>query len=117
MLCADKTITPTRGITGDRFIPNRNTTQFEVGHYLVTNKSNSSSDEPISPSKEQFQKAMNENLNGPAVESKIIGYQQRPPELPGGRLRDCFICLFSNALISQVIIDSFVYYFEKRWCK
>lgn len=80
----NKTMTPTRGTTGDRFIPNRNTTQFEVGHFLVTNKSNSSSDAPISPSKEQFQKAMNENLNGPAVESKIIGYQQRPPELPEG---------------------------------
>lgn len=79
--------TPTRGGTaGDRFIPNRSTTQAELGHFLVSTGGSVGGNEPIlSPSKEQFQKVMNDNLNGAVIESKIIGYQQRPPELPEGR--------------------------------
>lgn len=80
----NKTLTPSSAATGDRFIPNRNTTQVDLGHFLVTNKSASTNGEPISPTKEHFQKTMNENLNGQKFESKIIGYHQRPPELPEG---------------------------------
>lgn len=71
---------------GDRFIPNRSTTQFELGHYHVTSQSNGndSDEEMMSPSKKEFQSAMSENLNGDLMNSKIISYKNKAPSAPEG---------------------------------
>lgn len=80
-----KTPSKTPSGSGDRFIPNRSATQFELGHYLLTNRSgDENAEEAVSPSKEKFRKAMNENLNGEALSSKIIAYQQKAPAAPDG---------------------------------
>ena len=73
---------------GDRFIPNRSTTQFELGHYHVTSQSNAndSDEEMMSPSKKEFQAAMSENLNGDLMSSKIISYKNKAPSAPEGKL-------------------------------
>ena len=85
ILTAQK-ITPSRSSSGDRFIPNRRATQFDVGHFLVTNSSRSGSDESLSPSKQQFRQVMSENLNNGVelANTKIIAYQQKPPVNPEG---------------------------------
>ena len=86
---SDKAITPTRGSnSGDRFIPNCSTTQVDLGHYLVSCKNSGEDNDEvfISPSKQQFQKAMNDNLNGELVNNKILGYSQKPPELQEGEI-------------------------------
>jgi len=72
---------------GDRFIPNRSTTQFELGHYHVTSQSNvnDSDEEMMSPSKKEFQTAMSENLNGDLMSSKIISYKNKAPSAPEGK--------------------------------
>ncbi|XP_013409650.1 cell division cycle protein 20 homolog [Lingula anatina] len=85
-----KNKTPSRGSKtpktpsgGDRFIPNRGATQFDVGHYkLMTEKS--VEDEMLSPSKREYQRAMNENLNGDAANAKIIAYKNKAPQAPEG---------------------------------
>ncbi|XP_045160528.2 cell division cycle protein 20 homolog [Mercenaria mercenaria] len=73
---------------GDRFIPNRNTTQFELGHYKIMQEANqvqSSEDaEMMSPSKLEYQKVMNENLNGDLNNKKIISYKTKAPSAPEG---------------------------------
>ena len=75
---------------GDRFIPSRAGTQFEVGHHLLSNRcSNDSSianiqQQALSPSQKDYQHAMNENLNGDAFNGKIIAYKTKAPSAPEG---------------------------------
>lgn len=71
---------------GDRFIPNRNTTQFELGHYKVMQEANPEpeDEEMMSPSKQEYQKVMNENLNGDIANKKIISYKTKAPAAPEG---------------------------------
>jgi cell division cycle protein 20 (cofactor of APC complex) len=81
----NKNITPGRSGSGDRFIPNRSGTQFDLGHYLVTNSNKAGDETVLSPSKVQFQRTMSENLNGADLtNTKIISYQQKPPSVPEG---------------------------------
>jgi len=82
---SDKNVTPGRCDGGDRFIPNRATTQFDLGQFLTTSR-NAPVDPLLSPSKQQFQSIMNKNLNGELVNSKIISYQQRAPLYTDGML-------------------------------
>lgn len=82
--------TPGRGnktptTAGDRFIPNRNNTQFEVGHHLLNcGNENIGADPALSPSQREYQKTMNENLNGECLQTKIISYKSKAPNAPEG---------------------------------
>lgn len=73
---------------GDRFIPNRSTTQFELGQYLVTQENSgpivSEGAEMMSPSKLEYQKVMSENLNGDLANKKIISYKAKVPNATDG---------------------------------
>lgn len=73
---------------GDRFIPNRSTTQFDLGHYMVMHEnqtSNKDEEELMSPSKLEYQKVMSENLNGGDINGKkIISYKTKAPSAPEG---------------------------------
>ncbi|XP_052256231.1 cell division cycle protein 20 homolog isoform X2 [Dreissena polymorpha] len=73
---------------GDRFIPNRSTTQFELGQYLMTQENSgpivSEGAEMMSPSKLEYQKVMSENLNGDLANKKIISYKAKVPNGPEG---------------------------------
>ena len=83
-LMSDKGGTPGRyDRVGDRFIPNRSATQFELGHFLLTNRS-ASADPLLSPTRQQYQQAMCGSLNGDLANSKIISYSQRPPQIGDG---------------------------------
>ena len=79
-----KNITPGRSGSGDRFIPNRSASQYELGQFLVSNAGKTNDDALLSPSKLQMQKAMSENLNGDLANAKILGYRQKPPMMPEG---------------------------------
>ena len=69
----------------DRFIPNRASTQFELGHYLLTNQKVDENDASAkSDPQKEYQQAMNENLNGDAMQNKIISYRPKPPSAPEG---------------------------------
>lgn len=75
--------TPTTG--ADRFIPNRTSTKFELGHHLLSGTNEDGEADPtMSPSKRDYQRAMNENLNGEALNSKIIAYKNKAPNAPEG---------------------------------
>ena len=39
----------------------------------------------LSPSQQEYQKIMNENLNGEILTSKIISYKSKPPTAPEGK--------------------------------
>ncbi|XP_061197226.1 cell division cycle protein 20 homolog [Saccostrea echinata] len=72
---------------GDRFIPNRSATQFELGHFKLTSDSASTSeaDNLLSPSQKEYQKIMSENLNGADISNnKIISYKTKAPGAPEG---------------------------------
>jgi len=76
--------TPTTAAS-DRFIPNRSSTQFELGHHLLSGAAEDTEADPsMSPSKRDYQRAMNENLNGDALSTKIISYKNKAPNAPEG---------------------------------
>lgn len=74
----------------DRFIPNRSTTQFELGHYKLTTGEDADNDEdgaaPLSPQKLEYQKKMSQNLNNGCdlADAKILSYTNKPPSAPEG---------------------------------
>lgn len=78
--------TPKTPSAGDRFIPNRASTQFELGYYKVMSENIATTDQAMmSPSQQEYQKIMNENLNGEILNSKIISYKSKPPNAPEGK--------------------------------
>ncbi|PIK44016.1 putative cell division cycle protein 20-like [Apostichopus japonicus] len=79
-----KSKTPTRTPGGDRFIPNRNATDFEVGNYKLVSDVNHEDEQLMSPSKLEYRRVMNENLNGKAMDSKILRFKQAVPSAPEG---------------------------------
>lgn len=78
--------TPTRTPGGDRFIPNRNATDFEVGNYKLVSDLNHEDEQLMSPSKLEYRRVMNENLNGKAMDSKILRFKQAVPSAPEGNI-------------------------------
>lgn len=71
---------------GDRFIPNRNATQFDLGHFKIMNDGKTENPDLLSPSQQEYQKVMSENLNGADIMSnKIISYKNKAPSAPEGR--------------------------------
>lgn len=71
---------------GDRFIPDRSATNFELGHYKV-NQEEPPNDELTSPSQKQIQRIMSENLHGGDVQNmRILSYRTKAPSAPDGFL-------------------------------
>ncbi|KAI8509619.1 PREDICTED: cell division cycle protein 20 homolog [Branchiostoma belcheri] len=70
--------------TADRFIPNRSASNFELGHFKCNNDKIHVDEEVLSPSKQQYQEVMSENLNGNVVNSKILAYKNKAPQAPEG---------------------------------
>lgn len=76
--------TPTRG---DRFIPNRSATNYELSSFMLSNKISAKDAEAEllqSPSKLEYQQAMSDNLNGHQLNSRILSYKNKPPAGPEG---------------------------------
>ncbi|XP_046554597.1 cell division cycle protein 20 homolog [Haliotis rubra] len=69
---------------GDRFIPNRATTQFELGHYKIVSEGKPEDNELLSPTQQEYQRVMSDNLNGELLNSKIIAYKSKAPQAPEG---------------------------------
>ena len=109
LFCVGKKSTPGRGSKtpsgGDRFIPNRSTTQFDLGHHLLTGPLVREDEELLSPSQREFRKAMNDNLNGERLESKIISYKAKAPNAPEGLIH-CYVYLngFHQQLACTLIL-------------
>ncbi len=78
--------TPTRG---DRFIPNRSATNYELSSFMLTNSTTVDPDAELvqSPSKLEYQKLMSDNLNGNQLNSRILSYKNRPPTGPEGKFK------------------------------
>ncbi|XP_014286017.1 cell division cycle protein 20 homolog isoform X1 [Halyomorpha halys] len=78
--------TPGKGKTpgGDRFIPTRSATDFELGHFKLNDDGNKD-DEAKSPSQVEMERAMTENLAGRDLAgARILAFQKKAPEPPGG---------------------------------
>ena len=70
----------------------------------------------ISPSKQQFQKAMNDNLNGELVNNKILGYSQKPPELQEGEIWKLVILFWLMLTYSNLVrLLVRILYIEHPW--
>nr|ATL75343.1 fizzy-like protein [Diachasma muliebre] len=76
---------------GDRFIPSRSTTNFDLAyHKLQQHASDSDHDkistsEASSPSKKEMQRLISENLHGGDINSmRVLSYQNKAPEPPEG---------------------------------
>ncbi|ESO88263.1 hypothetical protein LOTGIDRAFT_193514 [Lottia gigantea] len=69
---------------GDRFIPNRSTTQFSVGYYKIMKeeKGPDENENLLSPSEKEYKRVMSENLNGDALNSKILSFKAKAPSAP-----------------------------------
>ncbi|KAK0162363.1 hypothetical protein PV327_008707 [Microctonus hyperodae] len=86
-----RTNTTTPGKTpsgGDRFIPSRSTTNFELAyHKLHQHNSDQESDksESTSPSKKEMQRLISENITGIDVNNmRVLSYQNKAPAPPDG---------------------------------
>ncbi|KAM7353472.1 cell division cycle 20 protein fzy [Cochliomyia hominivorax] len=93
-----KTPTPNKGSKtpggGDRFIPNRGTTNFELGHYLIKqeqeksendeeNDSNSNNSNKMTPAKAERQKLISDSMQvADAKTTRILSYQNKAPAAP-----------------------------------
>ncbi|XP_064604437.1 cell division cycle protein 20 homolog isoform X2 [Liolophura sinensis] len=76
--------TPKTPSGGDRFIPNRATTQFDLGHFKLMKRNSQENTEVLSPAKQEYQRVMEENLNGDLLSNKIISYKAKAPQAPEG---------------------------------
>ncbi|XP_076280648.1 cell division cycle protein 20 homolog isoform X1 [Lasioglossum baleicum] len=74
---------------GDRFIPSRATTNFDLGHYKLQQHANAERNEEkqdnVSPSKKEMQRLMSENLHGGDINNmRVLSYQNKAPAPPEG---------------------------------
>ncbi|KAJ8952661.1 hypothetical protein NQ318_020976 [Aromia moschata] len=80
-----KTPTPNKGAktpSGDRFIPSRSTSNFDLAHYKLTQDENNKSD---SPTHQELQRVMAENLHGADINNqRILSYKNKAPSAPEG---------------------------------
>ncbi len=78
--------TPSKLPIGDRFIPNRSGTNFDVSAFKLQNCSvNQENQAAQSPQKIDYCKTMSDNLNGELLNAKILSYKCKPPDAPEGK--------------------------------
>ncbi|XP_066588824.1 cell division cycle protein 20 homolog [Prorops nasuta] len=85
---------PSRGNTpaktpigGDRFIPSRSATNFDLSHYKIQQQhcEQSEDSDKISPSKRELQRLIGENLHGGDIKNiRVLSYQNKAPAAPEG---------------------------------
>ena len=88
--------TPSKKVQCDRFIPNRNAMDLEIAHFNMTKENDKASgaqacaNEILSPSKEEYNKQLAENLLSDASNgtsggaSKILAFKSKAPAPPVG---------------------------------
>ena len=76
-------VSPGRGGVCDRFIPNRQTTDTETSHYKLT-REEAEDRELMSPTKREYQRAVQENLGIDLANTRVLSYQSKPPSAPEG---------------------------------
>lgn len=77
-----KSPTPRKDAAADRFIPMRSAAQFDLAHYKLMDQP---CEENLSPSLQDKQRAMSENLLGHDIEkARILAYQKKAPAPPEG---------------------------------
>nr|XP_018905377.1 PREDICTED: cell division cycle protein 20 homolog [Bemisia tabaci] len=78
--------TPTRTPSGgDRFIPSRTGTNFELGHYKLNQQENEREDDGLSPAQKDNRQAMKETLHGCDIsQTRILAFQKKAPAPPEG---------------------------------
>lgn len=66
---------------GDRFIPSRSASNFELAHYKLNTE-----EIPVdSPTQKEYQRVMGENLHGNDInKQRILSYQKKAPAAPEG---------------------------------
>ena len=70
---------------GDRFIPNRSGTNFDVSSFKLQNCSLSQENQDMqSPQMVDYCRMMSDNLNGDLLNAKILSYKSKPPVAPEG---------------------------------
>ncbi|XP_049799379.1 cell division cycle protein 20 homolog isoform X1 [Schistocerca nitens] len=68
---------------GDRFIPVRSQSSFEMGHFKINQEQEN--EELLSPSKRDKQRIMSENLHGADInKTRVLCYQNKAPNAPEG---------------------------------
>lgn len=83
--CKSNPVTPGHQAGGDRFIPSRSASNFDLGHFLV-NKSiaEEETEETKSPQKEN-QRILSETIHGGDINNmRILSYQNKAPAPPEG---------------------------------
>lgn len=67
---------------GDRFIPMRSATNFDLAHYKLNQETNNTEE---SPTKTELQRIMSENLNAMDINKhRILSFQKKAPSAPEG---------------------------------
>ncbi|KAG5344145.1 CDC20 protein, partial [Acromyrmex charruanus] len=74
---------------GDRFIPSRATTNFELSHFKILQQQNAEQDkdkaDKMSPKKREMQRLIGENLHGGDINNaRVLSYQIKAPAPPEG---------------------------------
>ncbi|KAL0126868.1 hypothetical protein PUN28_005312 [Cardiocondyla obscurior] len=74
---------------GDRFIPSRATTNFELSHFKILQQQNAEQDKDkidrLSPMKREMQRLIGENLHGGDINNaRVLSYQIKAPAPPEG---------------------------------
>lgn len=86
-----KTPTPNKGSktpTGDRFIPNRAATNFEIGHYMIKQEMqnggcDNKAEGNVSPKQATRQKHLSDTLQGGDIKQhRVLAYQTKAPAAP-----------------------------------
>ncbi|XP_035726610.1 cell division cycle protein 20 homolog [Vespa mandarinia] len=73
---------------GDRFIPCRSTTNFDLGYYKIQQQQSDQDGDKgdnISPTKKEMQRLIGENLHGGDINNmRVLSYQNKAPAPPEG---------------------------------
>ncbi|XP_067928669.1 cell division cycle protein 20 homolog [Watersipora subatra] len=90
-----KTPTKQSAASGDRFIPNRFSTDFESAHHRAsqnhladTKPADTANSDVNNLKKEEFERVMSANLNGEQPSAKILAFRQKAPAAPEGHLNN-----------------------------
>eukprot|EP00092_Neocalanus_flemingeri_P025689 GFUD01027851.1.p1 GENE.GFUD01027851.1~~GFUD01027851.1.p1 ORF type:complete len:531 (+),score=157.62 GFUD01027851.1:64-1656(+) len=82
---------------GDRFIPNRSATDYEVSHFKILREGLSAVEtETMSPTKREYQRVVQENLGADISNTRVLAYQSKPPSAPEGHSNNLKI-LYSSS--------------------
>jgi len=70
---------------GDRFIPCRTATDFEVSHFKIQRENlNTAETDTMSPSKREYRRVVQENLGADLSTTRVLAFQTKPPAAPEG---------------------------------